>query len=123
MWIRDEAIPVEPDDEGHALFQGVMFDITERKLAEERRQKAEENYRTLVEQRAVIAVEEDGPGVPLELRHDIFEPFRLDRRRPHPRPGRYRAVAGRDVRGPARRPGLGPRTRRQRRVLPRLPAG
>jgi signal transduction histidine kinase len=80
--------PVGRDDEGHALFKGVMFDITERKLAEERRQKAEENYRTLVEQRAVIGVEEDGPGVPLELRHDIFEPFRQDRRRPHPRPGR-----------------------------------
>jgi PAS domain-containing protein len=41
--------PVGRDDEGHALFQGVMFDITERTLAEERRQKAEENYRTLVE--------------------------------------------------------------------------
>ena len=25
---------------------------------------------------AVIAVEDDGPGVPLELRHEIFEPFR-----------------------------------------------
>ena len=24
---------------------------------------------------AVIAVEDDGPGVPLELRHDICEPF------------------------------------------------
>jgi two-component system, OmpR family, sensor histidine kinase MtrB len=25
---------------------------------------------------AVIAVEDDGPGVPVELRHEIFEPFR-----------------------------------------------
>jgi signal transduction histidine kinase len=24
----------------------------------------------------VIAVEDDGPGVPLELRHDISEPYR-----------------------------------------------
>jgi signal transduction histidine kinase len=25
---------------------------------------------------AVIAVEDDGPGMPVELRHEIFEPFR-----------------------------------------------
>jgi signal transduction histidine kinase len=25
---------------------------------------------------AVIAVEDDGPGVPVDLRHEIFEPFR-----------------------------------------------
>jgi signal transduction histidine kinase len=25
---------------------------------------------------AIIAVEDDGPGVPVELRHEIFEPFR-----------------------------------------------
>jgi len=62
---------------------------------------------------AVIAVEDDGPGVPLELRHDIFEavPTGTDVVRARPRDG-HRAVAGRDVRGPARRPGLGPRSRK-----------
>ena len=58
VWIRDEAIPVGRDDEGHALFQGVMFDITERKLAEERLQKAEANYRTLVEQLPVVVYQD-----------------------------------------------------------------
>ena len=58
VWIRDEAIPVGRDDQGHALFQGVMFDITERKLAEERLQKAEANYRTLVEQLPVVVYQD-----------------------------------------------------------------
>jgi PAS domain S-box-containing protein len=58
VWIRDEAIPVGRDDDGHALFQGVMFDITERKLAEERLQKAEANYRTLVEQLPVVVYQD-----------------------------------------------------------------
>ena len=58
VWIRDEAIPVGRGDGGHALFQGVMFDITERKLAEERLQKAEANYRTLVEQLPVVVYQD-----------------------------------------------------------------
>ena len=58
VWIRDEAIPVGRDDEGHALFQGVMFDITERKITEERLQKAEANYRTLVEQLPVVVYQD-----------------------------------------------------------------
>jgi PAS domain S-box-containing protein len=58
VWIRDEAIPVGRDDDGHALFQGVMFDITDRKLAEERLQKAEANYRTLVEQLPVVVYQD-----------------------------------------------------------------
>ncbi len=58
VWIRDEAVPVRHDDEGHALFQGVMFDITDRKAAEERLQKAEANYRTLVEQLPVVVYQD-----------------------------------------------------------------
>ncbi|HET9248984.1 MAG TPA: PAS domain S-box protein, partial [Actinomycetota bacterium] len=58
VWIRDEAVPVGRDDEGHALFQGVMFDITERKLAEVRLQEAEATYRTLVEQLPVVVYQD-----------------------------------------------------------------
>jgi PAS domain S-box-containing protein/putative nucleotidyltransferase with HDIG domain len=46
IWIRDEAVVIEQD--GEALFwQGVMYDITERKQAEEFLQKSEERYRGL----------------------------------------------------------------------------
>jgi len=50
VWIRDEAVAVSRDEHGRPLFQGVMFDITERRRAEERLREAEARYRTLVEQ-------------------------------------------------------------------------
>jgi PAS domain S-box-containing protein len=58
LWVRDEAVPVRRDDDGHALYQGVMFDITERKIAEQLLQKAEANYRTLVEQLPVVVYQD-----------------------------------------------------------------
>src|SRR4249919_1067290 len=58
LWVRDEAVPVRRDDDGQALYQGVMFDITERKVAEQLLQKAEANYRTLVEQLPVVVYQD-----------------------------------------------------------------
>jgi PAS domain S-box-containing protein len=50
VWIHDEAVVVERDDQGRpALAQGVMFDITARKQAEEQLRQAEDRYRTIVE--------------------------------------------------------------------------
>jgi PAS domain S-box-containing protein len=63
VWVQDEAVPVSRDDEGHALYQGVMFDITDRKLAEDRLLEAEERFRSLVEQiPAITYIEEPGTG-------------------------------------------------------------
>ncbi|MBI2237825.1 MAG: PAS domain-containing protein, partial [Actinobacteria bacterium] len=71
VWVRDEAVAVSRGDTGRPLFQGVMFDITERKRAEERLQEAETaetRYRTLVEQIPAVvymshaAVGEAGPA-------------------------------------------------------------
>jgi PAS domain S-box-containing protein len=61
-WVRDEAVPVAADDEGHRTYQGVLLDITERKRAEERVRQAEERYRTLVEQLPAITYIEDAAG-------------------------------------------------------------
>jgi PAS domain S-box-containing protein len=48
-WIRDEAIVVR-DDDGRPLWsQGILLDITERKLAEQQLHQAEERYRSLIE--------------------------------------------------------------------------
>ena len=48
-WIRDEAIMVH-DDEGQPLWsQGIIVDITERKLGEQQLHEAEERYRSLIE--------------------------------------------------------------------------
>ena len=58
LWVRDEAVPVRRGDDGHSLYQGVMFDITERKVAEQLLQKAEANYRTLVEQLPVVVYQD-----------------------------------------------------------------
>ncbi len=49
VWVRDEAVPFSRDDR-NPMLQGVMFDITERKHAEERLLEAEERFRSLVEQ-------------------------------------------------------------------------
>jgi PAS domain S-box-containing protein len=49
LWVRDQAFVVR-DDDGTPLFsQGVMYDITEAKNAEERLREAEERYRAIVE--------------------------------------------------------------------------
>ncbi len=49
LWLRDQAIIIR-DDDGVPLFsQGIMFDVTERKLAEERLADAEQRYRAIVE--------------------------------------------------------------------------
>ncbi len=59
IWVHDEAVVIERDGHGRpSLAQGVMFDITERKAAEERLQKAEANYRTLVEQLPVVVYQD-----------------------------------------------------------------
>ncbi len=47
VWIRDEAVPVAVGSRGRPLYQGVMFDITEQKRAQER-------YRQLVEELPVV---------------------------------------------------------------------
>jgi PAS domain S-box-containing protein len=50
VWVRDEARPVAWDGAGRPILsQGVMHDITERKLAEERLARAEERHRLLIE--------------------------------------------------------------------------
>ena len=49
VWVRDEAVLVSIED-GTQHWQGVIYDITERKEAEEKRREVEARYRTLVEQ-------------------------------------------------------------------------
>ena len=55
-WVREEAVPVADDRSGAiTLWQGVRFDITQEKEAEERLRAAEERYRLVVEQLPAIA--------------------------------------------------------------------
>jgi PAS domain S-box-containing protein len=54
-WIRDEAVVVASSDDGRPLrVQGVMYDITRQKQAEQRLQEAEARYRSLVETLPVV---------------------------------------------------------------------
>ena len=48
-WVCDEAATVT-DAAGNNVVQGVIYDVTDRKLAEQRFRDAESRYRTLVEQ-------------------------------------------------------------------------
>ena len=70
----------------------------------------------------VIAVEDDGPGVPDEIRDAVFEPFTQGPMR-HAIP---RSGGGADpraaVRRTAERTGVGAGSRRRRRVVPRVPS-
>lgn len=51
IWVRDDCRIVRDEDSGDALFvQGVMFDITDQKTAEEGVRAAEARFRRLVEQ-------------------------------------------------------------------------
>jgi PAS domain S-box-containing protein len=48
-WLRDQAVIIRDDDGAPLFSQGLMFDVTERKLAEERLADAEQRYRAIVE--------------------------------------------------------------------------
>jgi PAS domain S-box-containing protein len=50
LWIHNESRLIRDADGAPRYWQGVVYDITERKTAEERLRNAEERYRTLVEQ-------------------------------------------------------------------------
>jgi PAS domain S-box-containing protein len=50
LWVHNESRLIRDADGAPRYWQGVVYDITERKTAEERLRDAEERYRTLVEQ-------------------------------------------------------------------------
>jgi diguanylate cyclase (GGDEF)-like protein/PAS domain S-box-containing protein len=59
VWVRDDAAVVRGEAGEPLYWQGFIFDITERKEAEQRLQEAEARYRTLVERvPAVIYMQE-----------------------------------------------------------------
>jgi PAS domain S-box-containing protein len=49
VWVRDEGIPVEDPEDGTIVFQGMIIDITEAKLAEEQLHELEGRFRLIVE--------------------------------------------------------------------------
>lgn len=53
IWVRDEAVPVATGSRGRPIYQGVMFDITQQKHAEQR-------YRRLVSELPVVTYLTDG---------------------------------------------------------------
>jgi PAS domain S-box-containing protein len=65
-WFADRAVIVRDDEGRPRYWQGVMLDITDRRLAEIDRAEAEERYRALVEQiPAVVYIDpvDEGPTV------------------------------------------------------------
>jgi len=59
LWLRDDAVPVATGGRGHAVYQGVMIDVTEQHVAQQGVREAEERFRRLVEQIPAITFSED----------------------------------------------------------------
>jgi diguanylate cyclase (GGDEF)-like protein/PAS domain S-box-containing protein len=55
VWVRDEAVLVKGEEDGPSVWQGVLYDVTERR-------KAEERYRTLVERMPAVTYIEEVAG-------------------------------------------------------------
>ena len=55
VWVRDEATLVRDADGAPRYWQGVLFDITPAKEAEDQLRQAEERYRLLVEEMPVVS--------------------------------------------------------------------
>jgi PAS domain S-box-containing protein len=62
VWVRDEAVPVADGISGRPIYQGVMYDITEQRAAQDRLAVAEERYRSLVENLPVVTYVTDAEG-------------------------------------------------------------
>ena len=62
VWIRDESVVVQ-GTAGSEMLQGVIFDITQRKQAEEQLREAEARYRTLVEQIPAVTYIDSYDGI------------------------------------------------------------
>jgi len=58
VWVHDTSTTVRHEDGSVAYFQGFMFDVTQRKEAEEQVRFAEERYRAIVENTPAITYQE-----------------------------------------------------------------
>ncbi len=58
VWIREEAVLIRDDDNEPLYWQGLLFDITERRHVEDALAQSEERYRTLVEHTPAITYTE-----------------------------------------------------------------
>ena len=74
IWVHNEARLVRESDGTPRFWQGLVFDVTERKLAEERLREAEERYRHLVEHLPVAvytdAVDDESTAVYISPRYE-----------------------------------------------------
>ena len=75
VWVRDESWAIATDASGRPEgMQGVMYDITEQKEAEERTQDAENRYRTMVERVPAVAYLWDSADAPGEAPPPYISP-------------------------------------------------
>ena len=75
VWVQNDASPVCDAGGNPVFWQGVLVDITDRKLAEQALREAESRYRTLVEQISVVTYIEplDNKGMPSYVSPQIEE--------------------------------------------------
>ena len=92
VWVHDQAVVIRDEDGVPRFCQGVMFDITERREAEEHLRETEERFRAIVEH-VPAGIYLDAPDTSMQTMY-VSPQVRADHGHPRGGVGRQRRLVG-----------------------------